>query len=437
MTEDNDNVFIHIRAANSLAEMQEDIAMTSSSSLSDDQQKVLGLWMIVAGCLSVIGSFFTMYRVFKSSSKTNSYDRIIFGLSGFNMLSAITYIMTPFLLPSDGPSSRIWSNGNQVSCSFLGWLTQLSFASVSYTFALSFYFVAMIKFRIHMDEFAIRFEAYIHGLTIFFFLFTATAGVPLQMYDQSEIGMSCWIRDDFPNKCIVGEDCIGNQIGWFFGGWIVCATLLLLVVNHVLVWWQIRRKLAGVRKGVETPTWAIRIRRSRNQALLYVLAFYLTNSTPIVLRILEQSYGYTASREHELYQFLVIHSFLVPLQGFLNTFIHARPNYLKLRANDYPISMCFWLAAWYNRIDEYVEGPAGESNLASSGDGSRSKEDQMLSRLENSIRMMSEVITEELSNEESTEWSLQALRKLSMTLPNSHNTTGKQQQQRQQHHQLT
>ncbi|KAL3926474.1 MAG: hypothetical protein SGBAC_013463 [Bacillariaceae sp.] len=409
------NVFDHIQATDHRVELQEDTTITSTSLFSKDQEEVLALWMIVAGCLSAVGSFFTLYRIIKSPKSTSSYDRIVLGLSAFNLISAVSYVLTPFLLPSDGASPRIWSIGNQVSCSFLGWLTQLSFASVSYTCALSSYFVAMIKFRIHGDEFAIRFEAFIHGLTIFFFLFTATAGVPLQMYDEMEIGMSCWVRDDFPKTC-TGDGCIGNIVGWFFGGWIVFVAFVLLAVNHALVWWQIRKKLAGVRKDAETPSWAIRIRRSSNQALLYVLAFYLTNSTPVVLRILEQSYGYNASREHELYIFLVVHSFLVPLQGFLNTFIHAQPNYVKLRASDYPIGVSLWLAAWHLSVDEYVDGPGAESNLHSSG--SKSKEDLMISRLENSVRMISEVITEELSNEES-EWSLQALRKISMTLPNS------------------
>mmetsp|Transcript_40444 Transcript_40444/g.97621 ORF Transcript_40444/g.97621 Transcript_40444/m.97621 type:complete len:422 (+) Transcript_40444:110-1375(+) len=417
MTENN--VLNHAQATNILSEMEEDPVITSS--LSQEKEKVLALWMIVAGCLSTIGCFFTMHRISKKSTKkTNSYDRIMFALSGFNMITGITYIMTPFLLPSDGPSPRIWSIGNQVSCSFLGWLTQLSFASVSYTCALSFYFLAAIKFRISMDDFAIRFEAYIHGLTVFFFLFTATAGFPLQMYDAMNVGMSCWIKEEFPKKCM-GDDCIGNTVGWFFGGWIIFVAFVALFVNHLLVWMVIRQKLAGVRrKGVETPSWAIRIRRSSNQALLYVLAFYLTNSTPVVLGILEQRFGFNdPSREHELYKFLVAHSFLVPLQGFLNTFIHARPNYLKLRASEYPIGVSFWLAALHNRVDDYVDGYGGESDGASSG-SPKSKEDLMLSRLEHSIAMISEVIpTEELSKEGSNEWGLQVLRKISMTIPNT------------------
>lgn len=404
-----------------LSEEQEDPIIVSSalssSALSVDQEKAIALWMIVAGCLSTIGSFFTMYRIGKSKKRSNSYDRIMFGLSAFNMISAISYIVTPFLLPSDGPSPRVWSMGNKVTCSLLGWLFQLSFASVSYTCALSFYFLAAIKFRIHMEDFAIRYEAFIHGLTVFFFLFTATAGVPLQMYDEMDVGMSCWIQDDFPKNC-TGEDCVGNMLGWFFGGWVVFLAFVMLLVNHLLVWLQIRQKLTGVEKHGEMPTWARRIRRSATQALLYVLAFYLTNSTPVILRILEQRYGYDPSREHELYGLLVANSLLVPLQGFLNTFIHARPNYVKLRSSEYPISVAFWLSTWHNCVDEYVDGAGGESIArGSSGtSGSKSKEDEFFQRLENSIRIMSEHITEDMSAEES-EWSLQALRKLSIAIP--------------------
>lgn len=428
MTENN-NVFSHVQGMTQVSEIQEvedpTVIISPPLGLSVDQEKVLASWMIVAGCLSTIGSLLTLYRIFKCPKSSNSYDRIMVGLSFFNMISAISYIMTPFLLPSsDDGVVRVWSTGNQVTCSFLGWLTQLSFASVSYTCALCFYFLAAIKFRIHMEDFSIRFEAFIHGLTIFFFLFTATAGVPLQMYDQMDIGMSCWIRDDFPKNCKVdGDDtgCVGNAIGWFLGGGIVFVAFAVLFVIHTVVWLQIRSKLEGVRRrsNSEWPTWAIRIRRSSTQLLMFVLAFYLTNTTPVILRILEQRYGYNdASREADLYGFLVANSLLAPLQGFLNTFIHARPNYLKLRASEYPMLVAFWLAVWHNNVDEYVDGGGGESmmNPSSGTMGSKSKEDEILTRLENSIRVLSEHVTEEMSYDQESEWGLQALRQLSVSM---------------------
>ena len=69
-----------------------------------------------------------------------------------------------------------------------------------------------------------------------------------------------------------------------------------------------------------------------------------------------------------------------------------------------------------------MDGPGGESMAHSSGGSTKSKEDEMLQRLENSIRIMSEHLTEDMTTEES-EWGLQALRKLSMTLPDNNRMT--------------
>jgi len=326
---------------------------------------MLAQLMILSGCLSTLGCFSIMHRIGNSPRKTNSYDRIMFGLGASDMVASITYILTPFLLPTNGPSPRVYASGSAVSCSILGWLTQLSYATASYTCALSFYFLAIIKYRINIDDFAIRFEAYIHGLTVFFFLFTATSGVPLQMYDEMEMGMYCWIKNDFPKRCS-GDYCFGDTIGWVYGGAIVIFAFIVLLINHLQIWFQIKRKLPQFRsstniQGSDTPNFAIRIRRSATQIGLYMVVFYLTNATTIVLRIMEQSYGYTVSREREIFKLLVAHSFLVPLNGFWTAFIHARPNYVKLRLSKFRFGTSIWLAFWNKDVDVYLDGPGAET----------------------------------------------------------------------------
>jgi hypothetical protein len=163
------------------------------STLSDEQEIVLSVLMIFSGVLSILGSSIIVYIVIKNTNKTMPYDRIMLGLSCSNIVSSFSYVVTPFLLPV-ATSQRVWASGNEVTCSLLGWLTQLSFAALWYNCCLSYYYVATLKFSICADDFKARFEPYIHSLTIFVFLFTATAGVPFGLYGEVRMGIGKFLH---------------------------------------------------------------------------------------------------------------------------------------------------------------------------------------------------------------------------------------------------
>lgn len=78
------------------------------SSLSESQDIILCVLMICSGVLSVFGSSTIIYRVLKNPTGTNSYNRIMLGLSFFDIISSISFILTPFLLPSE-TSHRVWA----------------------------------------------------------------------------------------------------------------------------------------------------------------------------------------------------------------------------------------------------------------------------------------------------------------------------------------
>ena len=82
-----------------------------------------------------------------------------------------------------------YSSGTDVSCTFLGWMTQLAFAAVAYNTSLSFYFVSVLKFGVSNEDFAAKYEAYIHGCIVYIYLFMSTVGVPLDLYREVRLGM--------------------------------------------------------------------------------------------------------------------------------------------------------------------------------------------------------------------------------------------------------
>ena len=161
-------------------------------SLSDEQVRLLAYLYVVAGMLSIFGSFVIVHRVLRNREHANSYDRIMLGLSCSDIIASLSYIFTPFLVPRD-TSTRVTAMGNDVSCSVLGWLTQVGFAAIMYNAILSFYMLAIVRFSVTPGDFAARFEPYLHALTVFYFLATATIGVPFNLFTEMRFSMGCWL----------------------------------------------------------------------------------------------------------------------------------------------------------------------------------------------------------------------------------------------------
>lgn len=220
-------------------------------------------------------------------------------------------------------------------------MTQLSFAAVAYNASLSFYYVATLKWGVTAEDFAAKYEAFIHGLIVFVFLFTATAGVPLNMYREMKLGeittvysvgcgqacfstnvpslsifhrkgMGCWIAD-VPKGCWTDGGCVGPTIEWLYGGLLLMLTIVSLPINYLLIYCHVKRSLhVG---GARSRAQQVQIHRLGMQCFLYVAGFYVAFTPQLMIRILGSSYGYDFSRESEIYGLLVVDSIVFPLQG--------------------------------------------------------------------------------------------------------------------------
>eukprot|EP00980_Cylindrotheca_fusiformis_P003717 scaffold823_cov86-Cylindrotheca_fusiformis.AAC.4 len=303
------------------------LGVSMISSLTDQQEVVLSVLMVVSGTLSILGSSTIVYKVVRNRNKSKPYDRIMLGLSCFDIIASISCILTPFLLPAE-TSQRVWASGTEMSCSMLGWLTQLSFAALWYNCCLSYYFVATLKYNISASDFAARFEPYIHALTVFVFFFTATVGVPFRFYGEYRLGFGCWIAE-YPDGCWTTGGCQGPLIAWFYGGIPLVFTFFSIPINNFILYWHVKSMLTE--KSSRTPLQKAHIRRVATQGCLYVATFFVSFTPQFIIRILGSA-GYDYSNEHEIYSLLVLNSLLLPLQGFFNMFVYTRPNYLRLKA---------------------------------------------------------------------------------------------------------
>ena len=321
----------------------------------------------------------------KLSTPSTPYDRIMLGLSVFDVIASLTFALTPFMAPeyhnnndvgqqlnsssSSGGgykalSSRVWSVGNDSTCTILGFLQQLSFAAVWYNCMLSYYYLATIRFGMKRHTFAQRYEKWIHVATALFFLSTATVGAAMGFYSEVDTGMGCWVND-YPKNCEITRDCISPQIGWVYAGGPVLFTLLSLIINNLIIYIYVRRTFRGTDQQNGTTTTAAadssqamgtslasrveqrrkiryeaHIRQVATQGLLYVVTFILAYTPAIIIRVIE-TYSDVPPEEPPLYPLLLVNSLLLPLQGFFNMFVYNRPTYLKFR-HVYPEKSYLW-----------------------------------------------------------------------------------------------
>ncbi len=157
-----------------------DDAVGSLTSLSDNQEKTLIILQICSATLSLIGSSVIVFKILRSShqNKTSTpYERIILGLSSCDLVASLTYALGPFLLPSE-TSERVWAFGNDITCTWLGFLTQPAcFWAIWYICILSFYFLLTVRFHVTRREFTRKYEFWMHLFGAVFFPLTAVIGL--------------------------------------------------------------------------------------------------------------------------------------------------------------------------------------------------------------------------------------------------------------------
>ena len=129
------------------------------------------------------------------STPTTPYDRIMLGLSIYDVIASVSYVLTPFMGVGVSDSARIWSIGTPATCTMMGVLQQISFGAVWYNCMLSYYYLATIRFGVKRHVFAQLAEKWIHVGTTFYFWATAIFGAGIGFYSEVSTGMGCWVND--------------------------------------------------------------------------------------------------------------------------------------------------------------------------------------------------------------------------------------------------
>ena len=313
----------------------------ATKSLTNSQEIVLSVLYVLSSILSILGSSTIVYKVLGDRSKATSYDRLMLGLSICDIIASVGWALTPFLLPRE-TSTNPWAIGNDTTCTFLGFITQLGFSAVLYNMFLSFYYLLTVRYGVKRENFSRNYEQWIHGFVIVYGITTATVGATFGIFSEVQVGLTCWVND-YPRGC-VDEECISDELGWSFGGGPIVSTVISLAVNNILVYLHVRRSFHSTSGTAAGMRQSLQKKEVAQQGLWYVASFVFCFWATVVVRGMEglSATSTEESIEGQIYWLLVIQAATLPFQGFLNMFVYNRPNYSRLRAAYPDLS---WVAA--------------------------------------------------------------------------------------------
>jgi hypothetical protein len=163
--------------------------------LSDAQERILAILPMPSAILSIMGSSAILYMAVttRQQRKWTPYTRLLMGLSICDIISSVSLGIAAFFRPRDG--QRVWSFGNDATCSATGTLIQFSYSGLFYNGMLSFYFVMTVRSRLTNAYIAKHFEPLMHFVALGFPLVTAIIGAAMGVYSETASGMGCWVRD--------------------------------------------------------------------------------------------------------------------------------------------------------------------------------------------------------------------------------------------------
>jgi len=228
--------------------------------------------------------------------------------------------------------------GNDATCALQGFFTQFGYAAGSYNLVLSLYYYLIINRGMKKEQFAKVWEKVLHGIVIICHLSFAIIGVSIGLFNPTP-GF-CYI-EPAPYGCKTNPDvpCRFEKTAAYFyeafaQGWIQLAYVVIIVTN-LLIWLYVRRqgkemekykmRRASIEVVSDMEQKSSYARSVFIQSILYVGAFFLSWSWATIYHLVTWITGVSVP-----WITLLINTFL-PLQGFFNAFIYARPRYIRLK----------------------------------------------------------------------------------------------------------
>ncbi|CAB9527605.1 expressed unknown protein [Seminavis robusta] len=337
------------------------------------QYSVIGWGLLIPGNLSMIGSSLIVYSILgpgRAEKLKKPHMRLMLGMSLWDIIYSFAMGYTFLMAPQGGQVPGFV--GNTASCRMHGFLQQMSHNTIGYSALLSTYYWLTVTQGLRLETW-VRFEPLLHSVLPLYVITLGAVCLYYRLYNQTF--SICWVSSD-PPGCQTGPgtpDCafpsqpdkmhtvakieMSNMfasIGWVW-------------ITNFMIWWKVyrqerrnRMRLAEIegrrrssslnftsvfsawsrssqmesgvqdKKGLRQSQQMAAIAKKKNrrdrqvliQSALYAGCFFLTWIGPVFHHIFVAAPPFPV---------MCIVAMFVPLQGFFNAFIYARPTYLRIR----------------------------------------------------------------------------------------------------------
>lgn len=315
----------------------------SSSSNKAAQDAAIHWISAPTSLLSFICSAAICYHVVQHK-KRQTYQRLVLGLSFFDMLSSGTIFCARFG-NIDAPGAP---------CTAVAFLQMWAVGSATwYNVFMSFMFLLIVNYNVK-DEMIIKYlEPVAHLASSVSPIALSIAGHFLEVWNPVTFTPVCWVGK-YPTFC-EGDDCIRGGKWFFFYDHFVHALfylgIFLMVVTNGLIFLHVRKtlrrnrkherraSLRNLRESQDTRTRQVAIR-----SFMFCGGFCFTYMFSIVQSKVESPSVYGTWWYVTI---SILGGFFWPLQGFFDSLIYFHPRYRKWRKVQGDLS---WLKALYKTV---------------------------------------------------------------------------------------
>ena len=333
---------------------------------------------IIKCCNSVVSclaSSIIIFMILTEPEKglASPYSRIIFAMSISDILFSLGMLLSPFMGPKDNPDA-LFAIGTTESCEAIGLIFALGLTClVFYTVFLTYYFMRRIKYKVTPQNFAKKEEKYFHISFIVFAVAFVITSVSSGSINPQGKGNICGIGP-YPIGCDKTPDMICKRgdgkvtqfllalsATMWIGAFVTLIVILVLFTHHV---YRAERILTipareignvhhrrepdedvdvdqaeeiadGLEENNADEIMASREEKNRliltkqalHQSMLYILAFFSSWLSPLILVI---QINFLDIIEEQEWRFWLA-AILTPLTGVFNILIYTRPKVFKLK----------------------------------------------------------------------------------------------------------
>jgi hypothetical protein len=246
-------------------------------------------------------------------------------MSIIDILQSLAYVFSTLPIPASFGEYHAY--GNDLTCSIQGFFLHLGIAVPCYNACLCIWFLMSVKYNMHADVFRRKVEPYCHVMSILLPLGPAIFLLSCNMFTPR--GLLCWIGQDktlYLELFVLCSAVIPVAI---------CFIIIVFCLISIYKGFQHKEKLirrystseSGMQWRANTELKSKQL--AAKQGLLFSFAFVLTFCFTSINILLFNTYDANTS------PFILPQNIFMPLQGFWNFIIFARPNMERIR-EEYP-----------------------------------------------------------------------------------------------------